>query len=199
MGEQISDLIEVENPVSQEQRYLRPNLILNLLKNVKDNSRFFNEIKLFEIGKVFEKEEIKRAAGIFALKNKPKEAQEFYSLKGVVDSLLNKLRISDIWYSDQISDSRFRILDLFHQGRRAEIKVGEDSLGWLGEINPEVLKGLGIESRAAGFEIDFEKLVKLATEEREYLPPSKYPAVVRDIAILVEPAAKVEEVLNSLL
>jgi len=96
----------------------------------------------------------------------------------------------------RISDSRFRILDLFHQGRRAEIKVGEDSLGWLGEINPEVLKGLGIESRAAGFEIDFEKLVKLATEEREYLPPSKYPAVVRDIAILVEPAAKVEEVLN---
>jgi len=58
------------------------------------------------------------------------------------------------------------------------------------------LNGLGIKSKVAIFELDFDKLVRLATEERIYLPPSKYPAVVRDIALLVEPETKVSEVLN---
>ncbi len=59
--------------------------------------------------------------------------------------------------------------------------MGNDLLGWLGDNI---------------FELDFEKIVKLATEERIYLPPSKYPAVVRDIALLVDRGTKVVEVLN---
>ncbi len=55
---------------------------------------------------------------------------------------------------------------------------------------------MGIDSRVAGFELDFKKLVTLATEERIYLPPSRYPAVVRDIALLVDVGTKVVEVLN---
>ena len=53
---------------------------------------------------------------------------------------------------------------------RAEIKVGNDLLGW---VNDD------------GFEIDFEKLVELATEERMYLQPSKYPSIIRDISLLI--------------
>ena len=199
-------LVELENPVSREQKYLRPSLMPNLLKNIKDNLRFFNEVGLFEIGKVFKTEdkrqktevsEEKKLAGVFALKIKSEGTREFYQLKGVVDSLLNKLRISDVWYDDannkqQTTNNK----QFYHSARRAEIKVGDDLVGWLGEISPEILERLDIKPRVVGFEIDFEKLVALATEEREYLPPSKYPAVVRDIAVLVEPSARVEEVLN---
>jgi len=64
---------------------------------------------------------------------------------------------------------------------RAEVKIESDLLGWLDDNI---------------FELDFEKIVKLATEERTYLPPSKYPAVVRDIALLVDRGTKVIEVLN---
>jgi len=99
---------------------------------------------------------------------------DFYRLKGVIEALLNKLRISDIWFDDAFDEDENGL-------RRAEVKVGNDLLGWVG---------------AGVFELDFEKLAELATEERIYLPPSKYPAMIRDISVLVEPGTKVGEALN---
>jgi len=160
--------IEVLNPVSQEQKYLRPNLAINLIKNVKENKKYFEEVRLFEIGKVFKKNKNK------AIEKKKLGAvlfpADFYRLKGIIDTLLNRLRITDVWY-DEATEKNIR----------AEVKVGNDLLGWLGDNI---------------FELDFEKIVELATEERIYLAPSKYPAMVRDIALLVERGTKVVEVLN---
>jgi len=151
-----------------------------LIKNIKDNKRYFERVRLFEIGKVFylDKRQViekKKLACIISLDEKKKESQEFYHLKGVIDSLLNKIGISDIWYDDTLG-----------KNRKAEIKVGNDLLGYIEEI----------ESNIAGFEIDFEKIVQLATEERVYAAPSKYPAMVRDISVLVDHGTKVVEVLN---
>jgi len=163
-------LVEVANPVSQEQKYLRPSLILNLLKNVRENKKYFEEVRLFEIGRVFEKdknkviEKKKLGAVLFPA--------DFYYLKGIIETLLNKLRISDVWYDDKLEKDNLK---------RAKVKVGNDLLGWLGD---------------SIFELDFSKLVELATEERIYLPPSKYPAIIRDIALLVDPGTKIIEVLN---
>jgi len=195
------NLVEISNPVSQEQKYLRPNLILNLLYNIKDNKRFFNEVRLFEIGKVFSKinknkiEEINKLGAVLLDENK-KQTQEFYYLKGIIDSLLNKLRISDIWYDDAIEENDLSIPDFCDKNRRAQIKVGNDCLGWIAEIDNSALNQIGIDSEIAAFEIDFNKLVTLATEERMYLPPSKFPSVVRDIAILTNKDTKIVEVMN---
>lgn len=193
-----SDLIEVANPVSQEQRYLRVCLGVNLLKNVKENKKYFKQVKLFEIGNVFQKKEVreyKKLGVILSLDKKSNQAQEFYWLKGIVDSLLNKLRISDAWYDDAI-EKGLTVPDFYHSSRRAQIKVGNEYLGWIGEINKLILDNLEIETRVAYFEINFDKLVELATEEMIYSPPSKYPSVVRDIALLVDPGTKVVEVMN---
>ena len=174
--------IELANPVSQEQKYLRSSLMPLLIKNIEDNKRYFENVRLFEIGKVFHLDkhqaqvvEKKKLASIISLDEKDKNSQEFYRLKGVVDSFLNKIGISDIWYDDAITENR-----------KAEIKVGNELLGWVGEIK----------SKVVGFEIDFDKLVQLATEERIYATPSKYPAIVRDISMLVDYTTKVVEVLN---
>jgi len=188
------DFVEVANPVSQEQRYLRSNLTVNLLKNVKENKKYFKEVRLFEIGKVFyyakndknKIKEINKLGAILSLDEKNNQAQEFYRLKGLIDSLLNKLRISDIWYDDAIEKNDLLIPDFCHINKRAQIKVGNDCLGWI----------TSIDSRVAAFEIDFNKLVELATEERIYFPPSKYPSVVRDIALLVDRETKVITVMN---
>ncbi|MFH1611853.1 MAG: phenylalanine--tRNA ligase subunit beta [bacterium] len=192
--------IEVANPISQEQKYLRPNLITNLIRNIKDNEKYFNEIKIFELGRVFcgnklNVKETKKIGAVMVLNNKKNEANNFYELKGVLDSLFNKLRITDQWYDDVFSDD-ILVSDLYHNARRAEVKVGDECLGWIGEINNLVLSKLGIKSKVVGFELFFDKVAELATEERIYLPPSKYPAMVRDIAVLVERGTKVEDVLN---
>jgi len=163
---------ELLNPLNQEQRYLRPNLAANLLKNIDNNKRYFKEIALFEIGRVFKREKDgvmerkKLGAAIWPV--------DFYRLKGVIEALLNKLRISDIWFDDAFEEKEDGL-------KKAEVKVGNDLLGWVG---------------AGVFELDFEKLAELATEERIYLPPSKYPAMIRDISVLVEPGTKVGEALN---
>jgi len=139
-----------------------------LIKNVNENKKYFDQVRLFEIGRVFKKDKNKvieeKKLGLVLF------PANFYRLKGIIETLLNKLRISDVWYDDKSG-----------KDIRAEIKVGNDLLGW---VNDD------------GFEIDFEKLVELATEERMYLPPSKYPSIVRDISLLVNQGTKVVEVLN---
>jgi len=93
---------------------------------------------------------------------------DFYYLKGIVDLLLHKLGISHIWYKES--------------GRKsAAVRVNGTTLGFL---------------EADSFELDFEKLQKLCSEEQEYRPLSKFPAAVRDLAILVPLRTKVVEVLN---
>ncbi|MFH1938371.1 MAG: phenylalanine--tRNA ligase subunit beta, partial [Patescibacteria group bacterium] len=163
-----SNLIELLNPISQEQKYMRPSLMPLLIKNVMENKKYFDEVRLFEIGRVFQKNKNKviekKKLGLVLFPS------NFYRLKGIIETLLNKLRISNVWYNDKSG-----------KDIRAEVKAGNDLLGW---VNDD------------GFEIDFEKLVELATEERMYLPPSKYPSMIRDISLLVDQGTKVVEVLN---
>ena len=185
------DSVEVANPVSQDQKYMRSNLTVNLLKNIKENKKYFKEVRLFEIGNVFQKnnnkvEEKQKIAAVLYLLNDSNPATEFYHLKGIIDSLLNKLQISDIWYDDAIEKNDLSIPDFCNKNRRAQIKVGNNCLGWIAEID----------SKVAAFEMDFAKLVELAIEERIYSPPSKYPSVVRDIAILTNKETKIVKVMN---
>jgi phenylalanyl-tRNA synthetase beta chain len=154
--------VEVENPISSEYKYLRSELSTGLLKNTQKNLKNFPEVKIFELGKVFSTRSEKRMLGGAV------SSEGFYYLKGIVDLLLHKLGISDIWYKEQ--------------GRKsAQIRANAINLGFLNE---------------RVFEIDFEKLQKLCSEEHEYRPLSKFPALVRDLAVLVPPRTKAAEVLN---
>jgi len=157
--------IELENPMSQEHKYLRENLISNLKKNVKFNKNNFKDIRLFEIGKVFSRPAVEesRLAGINLLGS-------FYDIKGIVEGLLNKLGISDIKYIENGRQS-------------ASVEVGQEKIGVIGENY---------------FELNFDKVKKLASEEVLYRPISRYPSAVRDLAILVPRQTKVVQVLNKI-
>ena len=69
-------------------------------------------------------------------------------------------------------------------------------MGIVGEIKPAILEILDIAGRAAVFNLDFLKIEKIAEEEKEFAPISKYPTVIRDIAFLVNKEIRVSEVLN---
>jgi len=99
--------------------------------------------------------------------------EKFYFLKGIIDLVLNGLGITDTMYlGDDV----------------AEIKVGNAIIGRIEEVKTNIY----------AFEIDFEKLIKLAKNENEYLPVSKYPAAIRDISVLVNTNTKVAEVMNEI-
>jgi len=186
------DDLELENPLSSDLKYLRRDLIINLLKNVRENFKYFNEVRLFELGKVYLKNEKMMLAGVIG----KKENSLFYEVKGIVDGLLNKLGISNQWYDDFQATPENTEKKIWHLGRSAEIKIDNKEIGFVGEINPGILSEFGIKYKVAAFNIDFELLIKLVSEELIYQRPSKYPAVVRDIAILVNLGDRVADVLN---
>ena len=179
--------IEVANPISKKQKYLRPSLIPNLLKNVKENLKNFEKIKIFELGKIFfGKQERKMLTGLMTAENKT--INVFYQVKGVVDLMLKKLGISDIWYDSYQPTLEQSKIDIWQKGECAEIKIGQEEVGFLGKISSGVV----------AFDIDFEKLAELASEEHEYRPISPFPTAIRDLAILTPQNVLVEQVLNKI-
>jgi len=192
-GYEKKDLIELENPLSGEQKYLRASLIPNLLKNIEKNFRYFPEIKIFELGKTSQKPNLEKRAltGVIT-------GDAFYQAKGMVDLLLNKLGISNIWYDSWQPTPEQTKFSIWHPKKCAEIKIDGEEVGFLGEISPRVLHSLDFQGKVVLFDIDFEKLSKISSEEHEYQPISKFPAAVRDIAILVPRQIRVEEVLNKI-
>jgi len=197
------ELIEIENPISSDFKYLRPSLIPNLLKNVETNQKFFKEIKIFELGKIYREksigkrkskiEEKRMLSGVITGKE-----DLFYLTKGVIDLLLNKLGISNVWYDEYEATPENSKTSLWQRKKSAEIKVDHEEIGFLGEISPKIIENLKLEQKLVVFDIDFEKLSKLVSEEQEFRPISRFPAAVRDIAVLVPNFVRVEEVLNKI-
>lgn len=204
------NLIEVENPVSENQKYLRPSLIPNLLKNVKENIKDLSaiasgkegeEIKIFELGKIFREDSSKtflEKSVLTGLIFKTKKQDDiFYELKGVCDLLLEKMGIPNFWYDSYQPTPEESKISIWNIPNSAEIKINHQEIGFLGEISPKILEKLKI-GRVVVFDFDFEKLQKLATEEHEFRPISKYPAALRDISVLVPEGVLVDEVLNEI-
>jgi phenylalanyl-tRNA synthetase beta chain len=191
------ELIEVENPTSLEFKYLRPSLIPKLLENVQKNQPYFQEIKIFELGKIFNPlqkfggGEKKMLTGLIT-------GDSFFELKGVLDTLFQKLGISEFFYDEFEATPEESKISIWHPKKIAEIKIDGQEIGFLGQISRRVLKKFEIAKNLTIFDIDFEKLQKYCTEETVYQPISKYPAAVRDISILVPRDVLVEEVLNKI-
>ncbi len=186
-------IIELENPMSKEQKYLRPSLVPNLLKNVQKNQNYYNEIKIFELGKIFEKpkKEKRILAGILT-------GDMFYQTKGVIDLLLNKLGISDIYYKEfKLTDKEIK-KNWWYPKKSADIIINGERIGFLGEVTSKILAEFKINLKVVYFAVRFDELSKFVSEETIYQPISRFPAAVRDLAVLVPRGTKVVEVLNKI-
>jgi phenylalanyl-tRNA synthetase beta chain len=197
--------MELENPLSIDLKYLRKDLLIGLMKNIRDNSKIFlredKAIKIFELGKTYRQknkknEEERMLAGLIARCPGKMRGENFYEAKGVIDNLLNKLGISDIWYDDFQATPEWTDDIFWQRTETAEIKVGDEEIGFIGEINATILNKLNIKAEVSAFSLNFEKLLKLAEEELIYRPPSPYPAAVRDLAVLVNLKDRVADIQN---
>ncbi len=123
-------------------------------------------------------------------------SNNFYEAKGVVDAILHGLGITDIWYDDYQATPEDSPLIIWHPKKTAEIKSGNTEIGFLGELNPNLLEKYDLHQPITIFDLNFDILQQLAEEEYIYQPVSKYPAAIRDISVLVPLQTKVVEVLN---
>ncbi len=169
----------VTNPLSAEFEYLRTGLSSHLLKNIEDNFRFFNTVKVFEIGHIFSPEKI-----MLGLAIGDKKEVSIFEMKGLVDELLERLGLAERHFSDLNFETPF-----LNQRESLRIESDHQVIGYIGSI-----KGTG--ARQAIAEIDLEKLEKLIEGEKEYQPLSKFPSIMRDISLLVTRDIRVDKIME---
>ena len=180
--------IILANPLSSDFAYLRNSLAPYLEKNLNDNLRFYEEVRIFEIGRVFG--DAPGQGNNSRILEKPVLGISIYGkdgfleLKGVVDGLFGNLGLVD-WF---MPDLNFRN-DLLEDNGAVRIEMGDHSvLGYIG-----VLKS---SNDGAVLELDLNKLVKAIVEEKEYEPISKFPSIDRDISLLVSSDVRVGDILE---
>jgi len=168
VGQKDKDSLELENPISQDKKYLRISLSLVLKGNLRANSKDFGNIRIFEVGRVWSTKGESLHLGI-ALK----EEDALLYLKGVLSHLLEGVGLVEILMRP---DGKNHLL----------IESDHDIFGSIEVVH----KGEAVA------EINLDNLVKLTLGENEYHPLPKYPAVMRDISIVVPTEVRVGEVME---
>lgn len=198
-------VVKIHNPLRDEQSIMRPSLLPGLLEVAGRNaSRRVLPVAIYELGRVFipagrqlPVEPLRLGGLVMGTTgrgwNWPAGEMDFFYLKGIVENILARLRIKAITWEAATA------YPFLHPGRAATIKAGELSLGFLGELHPDVLAAFDLPSRACVFELDWDYAGSLNQRQVGYEPLPRFPAVERDLAVVVEenlPAAAVEEVIR---
>lgn len=192
LGINKSKCIRIKNPMSEDQRILRPMLLPNLLKNIIANQKNFSHIDIFEIGSVHHRGKSKRLANPVKKTFLPIEAKHLGAVFSQKDSddqffaakeiLINMMAALNIPAELQEKEGE----DLYsHPGRRAEITAGGQVIGEIFELHPAKQRALDIDERVGYFEINLDQLLDIAQKsDIKYKPLPKYPTVRRDLALI---------------
>lgn len=189
------ECLKISNPLSEDWVYMRPSLIPSLLEVVAKNQDEFEQIRIFELSNVYLPIAENKLPNEIPMLTGALSNGNFYDGKGVIEGLLNDLGIIRYEFVPYQLKKTF-YGKIFHPVRTAEIMVKNDSWGIIGEINPIVLSKFEIKKRVIIFDLEFNELVKYATTTRKYSPIPKYPAIVEDLAFVVQPKTLVGEMVQ---
>ncbi|MDD3607998.1 MAG: phenylalanine--tRNA ligase subunit beta [Candidatus Moranbacteria bacterium] len=181
---------ELENPLNDDQLFLRKTLLPNLISNLEKNQKNFNEIEIFELGRNYfpaknlPQERMALAGLIF---NKEARKDLFYDLKGRLEELFAALGLK----KDEavFSSLKKKAGNIYQLGKTAGITLDNQPIGTVGEISRQIKKELKIEGKVVLFELRSEELFRAnqkAVRDKIYHPVSKFPKVLRDISLFVE-------------
>lgn len=198
--------IRILNPLTEDLSLLRTTLIPGLLETARYNfSRKNLNLRLFELKRVFWPaegkklpQEPKSLAGLATgLVEEPSWAStqrhiDFYDVKGLVQDLLETLQVQGVTFR------RTGEVPYLHPGKAVEVLSGEVVLGVLGEAHPEVLARYELEGKVFLFDLDFEKIVQRTTAAKRFQPLPKFPAVYRDLSLIVEEEIEVERLAEAI-
>jgi phenylalanyl-tRNA synthetase beta chain len=196
--------VRLTNPISQERSVMRRSLLATALDTAAANLRFHKRVQIFEIGKVFHQdpdEELpEEPRRLSILMTGPRAGRQwlategsdldFFDVKGVVETLLQRLHVEGATYEPATHPS-------FQPGRTAQLRLDGKAIGWLGEVDPAVREAFDLpDRRIAAAELQLDELLAAVPEAWFVEPISPYPAVLQDLAVVVDeevPAAAVHD------
>ena len=188
----LRNAIPILNPLGEDVSIMRTTLVGSMLSIIGSNFSKNNKDGIFfETSKVF-------APKALPLKDFPIETEtlcvgmygadyDFFALKGLLDSVFSAFKIDKTTY--------VRVNKPYlHEGRSAEIFVEGESVGYIGEVYPDVQEAYDIDTRVYVAEINLVKLFAHAVDHREFKALPKYPAISRDLALLVKDGVSSDQV-----
>lgn len=195
----LETLRELVRPQSEEFRYLRPSLWPRMMLNVRDNFRFADTVRIFETGHRFTGDGRETSRLAIALGAKKGGDELFYELKGVIDHLAEAFGVTDLQYDDAPPFQFATLAEWCAPGRVAEVKTGDGTpLGVVGILKPAIAANLKVKGVVAVAEFDLKSLIRHMQGEREFEALPKYPAVERDISMLVADDVRVRQILETI-
>ena len=190
--------VEIMNPLGEDYSIMRTTSLNGMLTSLGLNyNRRNKNVRLYELGNIYLPKQL-------PLTELPKERMQFtlgmygegdfFSMKGVIEEFFEKAGLSGKEVYDPKSAKPY-----LHPGRQADIIYDGVVVGYLGELHPDVADNYGIGERVYVAVIDMPEIVERATFDRKYAGIAKYPAVTRDISMVMPKeilVGQVEEVLE---
>ncbi|WP_027437381.1 phenylalanine--tRNA ligase subunit beta [Lachnospira multipara] len=182
--------IVISNPLGEDFSIMRTLPLNGMLNSLSTNyNRRNKDVKLFELAKIYlptendlPDERVQFTLGSFG-------NVDFFTMKGVVEEFLSEVGIDDkLTYN---ADAKKNFL---HPGRQAEISLDGKVLGYLGEVHPTVLNNYGIGDRAYVAVLDMPVITELANFDIKYTGIAKFPAVTRDLSMVMPKSMPVGDV-----
>jgi phenylalanyl-tRNA synthetase beta chain len=197
--------VTLVNPISTERSAMRHTVLAGVLEVVAFNLKHTDTVRVFEVGSVYLQregtklpDEPRRLAIALTGKRTPPSWQDgttpagdldFFDLKGLVESLVGDLHLSNVGYRPAKSAH-------LHPGRSADLLLGDRLVGSFGELHPKVAKSFDLSGRAvlAG-EFDLDALLAAIPSRFAYTPVPRFPAALRDVAVVVPEDVTAERLL----
>lgn len=178
---ELRNAVTITNPLGEDFSIMRTTTIPGMLEVIETNfKRKVSEGRFFEIsyiykpldGKLLPEEKKMLTIGLYG-------GVDFYHLKGIVEQLFSQMNIHNADFSPE------KNLPYFHPGKTARISLGDKTAGYIGAIHPEVLENFDCPVDTYIAVLDITPIIEQADMVRQYKPLPKYPAIERDIAIVV--------------
>lgn len=187
--------VVISNPLGEDTSVMRTTLLPSMCEVMARNYNSRNaSVCLFELGSEYipnggelPDEPVRLSVGAYG------GDMDFYGLKGIVDSMLKNIGVEDVEYAACTDPAVFAEAEAFHPGRCAVITKDGKAIGIVGELHPETLENYGIGVKAYAAKVNVTELLDIANAVKTYKPLPKFPAAVRDLAIVCDESLPVAE------
>lgn len=186
----LRNCMRIQNPLGEDTSVMRTIALPSMLEILARNSAYHNKaVKLYEVAKVYlptEGQVLPQEPKMLVLGTYGSD-ETFFTLKGEIEAIFAGLRIRKAEYTAEKSNPSY------HPGRCASITVDGVCVGVMGQVHPLVVNNYGMDCEVYCAELNLSALMELRLPDPTYTPLPKYPAVMRDLALVCDEAVTVAQ------
>lgn len=189
----LRNAVKISNPLGEDYSIMRTTSLNGMLTSLSTNyNRRNKNVRLYELGNIYLPKQI-------PVTELPEERMQFtlgfygdgdfFTMKGAVEAFFDKIGMHKRAAYDPKAGKPY-----LHPGRQANIQYEGKTVGYLGEVHPEVSARYDIKERVYAAVLDMPEILPFATFDRKYEGVAKYPAVTRDISMVIDKTVLVGEI-----